>query len=178
MSSEAPPAPATMQGNANATLDRRALAQIQSIGDLSNKVALITGASSGLGRAMSQAFAAAGAFIVNADLTPNPPKTPLLEKEMEGSGRNYELPTVDLVNQQFPSQGGAPRMAFVQCDVTKGESVKNAIAFAVQQYGRLDIMVNNAGITCQDANTPSPRTHETDERLFDVGFNVNVKGVW
>lgn len=178
MASNGTSAPATMQGLSDATLDQRALAQIQSIGDLSNKIALITGASSGLGRAMAQAFAAAGAFIVNADLTPNPPKTPLLEKAMKDSGRNYEMPTVDLVNQEFPSADERPRMAFVQCDVTKGDSVRDAVAFTVQQYGRLDIMVNNAGITCQDANCQPPRTHETPENLFDLGMKVNVKGVW
>lgn len=168
-----------MQGNANSTFDHRALAEIQSIGDLSNKIALITGASSGLGRAMSQAYAAAGAFIVNADLTPNPPKAPLLEETMKESGRNYSTPTVDLVNQQFPSADGKPRMAFVQCDVTSAESVQNAVAFTVQQYGRLDIMVNNAGITCRDDTSGDRRrTHETSEESFDVGIKVNVKGVW
>lgn len=178
MTSNGASVPANMQGLSNATLDHRALAKIQSIGDLSNKIALITGASSGLGRAMSQAFAAAGAFIVNADLTPNPPKAPLLEKMMEASGRNYDLPTVELVNQEFPSADGRPRMAFVQCDVTKGDSVRDAVAFTVQQYGRLDIMVNNAGITCQSPDSARQRTHETSEDLFDIGMKVNVKGVW
>lgn len=178
MSSEAPPAPATMQGTAFASLNSKELSEIQQIGDLSNKIALITGASSGLGRAMSQAFAAAGAFIVNADLTPNPPKAPILEKTMQGSGRDYETPTVDLVNKQYPSSDGRPRMAFVECNVTKAESVEAAVAFAVKTYGRLDIMINNAGITAQDPKTKRSRTHEADEKMFDIGFDVNVKGVW
>lgn len=178
MSTEASPAPATMQGTAFASLNSKELSEIQQIGDLGNKIALITGASSGLGRAMSQAFAAAGAFIVNADLTPNPPKTPLLEKTMQGSGRDYETPTVDLINKQYPSSDGRPRMAFVECNVTKAASVEGAVAFAVKTYGRLDIMINNAGVTAQDPKTERGRTHETDERLFNTGFDVNVKGVW
>lgn len=176
MSSEAPPAPATMQGTAFASLNGRELAAIQQIGDLTNRIALITGASSGLGRAMSQAYAAAGAFIVSADLTPNPPKAAILEKQMQSSGRDYELPTVDLVNKQFPSSDGRPRMAFVECNVTKAESMEAAVAFAVKTYGRLDIMVNNAGVTAQ--GKWQGRTHETDEKTFDFGFDVNVKGVW
>ena len=179
MSSEAPPAPATMQGIGNTTLDHKALASVQSIGDLSNKIALITGASSGLGRAMSQAFAAAGAFIVNADLTPNPPKAPLLEKTMETSGRDYAKTTVDLVNDEFPSNDGHPRMAYVECNVTQAASIEKAVAFTVEKYGRLDIMVNNAGVTCTDPEAIlSQRTHEVSEKTFDFGFSINVKGVW
>lgn len=175
---QAPPAPATMSGNDGATLSGQSLAQIQHIGDLSNKIALITGASSGLGRAMSQAFAAAGAFIVNADLTPNPPKAPLLEKTMAGRGINFDMPTVDLVNSQFPSQDGRPRMAYVQCDVTKTASVEAAVAFAVQTYGRLDIMINNAGVTAQPPGGRNLRTHEMSEKVYDIGMDVNVRGVW
>lgn len=154
------------------------LAEIQSIGDLSNKIALITGASSGLGRAMSQAYAAAGAFIVNADLTPDPPRAALLEKQFEGSGRDYTTPTVELVNNQFPSSSGKPRMAYVKCDVTNAESVEAAVAFAVETYGRLDIMVNNAGVTGQDNAEGGKRTHEESSKRFDFAINVNVKGVW
>jgi len=174
------PAPATMQGTAFASLSSKELAEIQQIGNLSNKIALITGASSGLGRAMSQAYAAAGAFIVSADLTPNPPKAPILEKQMQSSGRDYELPTVDLVNKQYPSSDGRPRMAFVECNVTKAASVEAAVAFAVKTYGRLDIMVNNAGISAQDTQNASsnPRTHEVSEKSYDIGFDVNVRGVW
>lgn len=168
MSSAAAQAPISPQG----------LAEIQSIGDLSNKIALITGASSGLGRAIAQAFAAAGAFIVNADLTPDPPKAPLLEKYFEGTGRDFSSPTVDLVNRQFPSMDEKPRMAYVKCDVTSAQSVEAAVAFAAKTYGRLDIMVNNAGVTAQSPTEEAKRTHETDEKLFDIGMNINVKGVW
>lgn len=127
---------------------------------------------------MSQAFAAAGAFIVNADLTADPPKAPMLEKHYEGSGREFTMPTVELVNQQFPSSDERPRMAYVKCDVTSAQSIEAAVAFAVEKYGRLDIMVNNAGVTGQDPEEGGKRTHEEDERKFDHTMSINTKGVW
>jgi len=115
------------------------------IGTLTDKIALITGASSGLGRAIAQAYAAAGAFIVSADITPNPPDAPLVQELLKET--DLKTPTVDLINASFPSgKDGRPRAAFVKCDVTQSASVEAAVAFAVKQYGRLDIMVNNAGM--------------------------------
>lgn len=134
-----------------------------SISDLSNKIALITGASSGLGAAMAQAFAAAGAYIVNADLTPDPPK-----------GYQPDTPIVDLVNSQYPASSGPPRMAFIQTNVTSAESIKQAVEFTVEKYGRLDVMVNNAGV----GTGANKRVDVMDEAVFDKGMAVNVKGVW
>lgn len=169
-----------MQGGENATLNASSISQIQHIGDLSNKIALVTGASSGLGRAISQAFAAAGAYVVSADLTPNPPKTPILENTMKASGVDLNTPTVDLVNARFPSTTGNPRMMYVQTDVTSSASVEAAVAFAVQKYGRLDIMVNNAGISAEAASVTegTSKTHELSEAAFDKDMAINVKGVW
>lgn len=116
---------------------------IGNIASLQDKVALITGASSGLGRAIAQAYAAAGAYVVSADLTPNPPQAPIiagLHKVLD-----HTTPTVEVVNQKWPAAAGKDRASYVRCDVSDEESVKGAVEFAVQKYGRLDIMVNNAG---------------------------------
>jgi NAD(P)-dependent dehydrogenase (short-subunit alcohol dehydrogenase family) len=114
------------------------------IASLHDKVALITGASSGLGRAIACAYAAAGAYIVSADITPNPPKAPTIA----GIHKDVDMstPTVELVNRTWPAEKGKERASFVKCDVTDEESMKAAVAFAVQRYGRLDVMVNNAGV--------------------------------
>jgi NAD(P)-dependent dehydrogenase (short-subunit alcohol dehydrogenase family) len=116
---------------------------IGNIASLQDKVALITGASSGLGRAIAQAYAAAGAYVVSADLRPNPPQAPTIASIHKGV--DMSTPTVDLVNAKWPAEAGRKRASFIRCDVTDEESVKAAVEFAVKTYGRLDIMVNNAG---------------------------------
>lgn len=179
MANGAPPTMAAMHSNGNATLNSSAIAEVQHIGDLTNKIALITGGSSGFGRAIAQAYAAAGAYIVSADLNPNPPKSPILENTLKGSGLDLATPTVDLVNTRFPSKTQVPRMMFVQTDVTNSASMEAAVAFTVQNYGRIDIMVNNAGITERaTTNSPPGRTHEQSEHTWDKVMAVNAKGVW
>ena len=115
---------------------------IGNIASLQDKVALITGASSGLGRAIALAYAAAGAYVVSGDLTANPAKAPTvagIHKDVD-----HTTGTVELINSKWPAQQ-KERASYVKCDVTDEESVKGAVEFAVKTYGRLDIMVNNAG---------------------------------
>ena len=133
--------------NAGKVLSSGAVAGAVNIGVLTNKIALITGASSGLGRGIAQAYAGAGAYIVNADITPKPPVTPHYAETMKARGDNLDIltPTVDLVNKNFPSENDKPRAVYVECNVLHPESIEAAVKAAVDQYGRLDIMVNCAG---------------------------------
>jgi NAD(P)-dependent dehydrogenase (short-subunit alcohol dehydrogenase family) len=85
---------------------------------LKDKVVLITGAASGIGAAAARAFAAEGAVVVLSDI--NVAAGEALAGELNGS--------------------------FVQADVTSEEQVQAAVEFAVQRHGRLDCMVNNAGL--------------------------------
>ena len=87
---------------------------------LSGKVALITGASSGLGRVGAERFAAEGAMVVIADITGG-----------------------DDVVEAISASGGDA--AFVACDVTNPDSVENAVNFAVETFGGLHVLYNNAG---------------------------------
>lgn len=151
------------------------------IGNLSRKVALVTGGSSGLGRAICLAYSAAGAFVVSADLQPNPPKTVLLQQTLKGA--DLSTATVDLINTtRSPEQSdGLPLALFVTCDVRSPDSFEEAIAATVQQYGRLDILVNCAGIAAETSNPAAgldKRIHEIPVEVFDFDMAVNARGVW
>ncbi len=114
------------------------------------RVAVITGAASGIGRAAALAFASAGARVVVADVN-----------EAEGLG------TVAAIKDR----GGEG--VFVRADVSREEDAERMVRAALNNYGRLDIMFNNAGI-------PMPPTpaEATPAELFDRIFAVNVRGVF
>ncbi|OMP82220.1 2-(R)-hydroxypropyl-CoM dehydrogenase [Diplodia seriata] len=133
---------------------------------LQDKVAVITGASSGLGRAIALAYASHGAkLIVCADLRP----APSLGAEDE---EDAIVPTHELINKKF----GNGKAIFAKCDVGLPTDVKQAIDLAVSEGdGRMDIIVNNAGLGIKDR---SIRVHEEDDDEFDKMMRVNLRGVY
>jgi len=118
---------------------------------LNGKVAIITGAGSGIGRAAALRFAAEGARVVVAELVPD------LGKETER-----------LVGEE----GGECR--FVQCDVTDEDSVAAMVGTARQTYGRLDVVYNNAGGS-RDADGP---VHEVDVAEWWRTVQVDLFGTF
>lgn len=115
-----------------------------------NKVALITGAASGIGRATALAFAKAGAKTMVVDWNK--------EKGEE---------TVDLIREH---KGEAK---FIYADISKTNDVKSMIAETIKYYGQLDYACNNAGVA--GAMAPLP---EYSEEKWDEVININLKGVW
>ncbi len=117
---------------------------------LQGKVALITGAGNGIGRQTALLFASEGAAVVVADYK-------------EEAARE----TVDLITQA----GG--RAAAVAADVSKAEEVQFMVEFAVKTFGKLSILINNAGV-----GTTLASISKITEEDWDWTVNVNMKGVW
>jgi NAD(P)-dependent dehydrogenase (short-subunit alcohol dehydrogenase family) len=115
--------------------------------DFDGKVALVTGASGGIGRAAALGFAKSGASVVVSDVN-------------EAGGEE----TVDLIN----AAGGTA--LFQHCNVADGGEVKALIARAVAEYGRLDFAHNNAGINSMGAN-------EYDDDVWARAMGINLTGV-
>lgn len=91
-----------------------------------NKVVIITGATSGIGEGTAKAFAKEGASVVLV-------------------GRNKEKGSK--IEQEIISAGGDAK--FIQCDVSKAEEVQKMVEKAVERYGKIDILFNNAGVMLQ-----------------------------
>ena len=118
------------------------------MGRLDGKVALITGGSAGLGRVTAQLFAKEGAKVVITDVS-------------DGSEAVAEI----------EAAGG--EVLFVKADVSKSGDVQNMIQAAVDRFGRLDILYNNAAIWFEQ-----PLLADISEEDFDRMYQVNVKGVF
>src|SRR6059058_5856844 len=118
--------------------------------DFTDKVALITGAGNGIGRATALAFAKGGAKVV------------VVDRDTAGGEA-----TAGIIRQQ----GGDAR--FVTADVTKSADVQAYVKAALDAYGKIDCFFNNAGI-----EGTVKHTAEYDEAMFDQVIGVNVKGVF
>lgn len=116
---------------------------------LENKVAIITGAGRGIGRATALRFAEEGAVVVVADI---------------------EQETVQAVVDEVTAASG--KALAVRLDVTDRESVDKMVNVVMAEYGRIDVLVNNAGIT----NDAQLRKMTTE--AFDRVVDVNLKGVF
>ena len=116
---------------------------------LNDKVALITGAASGIGRASALKFAREGASVIAVDIA---------ERENAETVRKVQ------------ADGGIATA--VSADIARAEDVRRMIQAAIRTYGRLDILFNNAGISV------SGTVLDMDESTYDKLFAVNVTGVF
>ncbi|GGT92212.1 MULTISPECIES: glucose 1-dehydrogenase [Streptomyces] len=117
---------------------------------LTEKVALITGASSGIGAAAARVFAREGARVVLTARREDKLKALVADLREQGAEAEY-----------------------VVADMTRRADTAAAVAHAVESYGRLDLAFNNAGW-----GTGREPLHEMDDELYDRIMDVNVRGVW
>ncbi|XP_022771039.1 secoisolariciresinol dehydrogenase isoform X2 [Durio zibethinus] len=142
-------------GLRNVFISRASLAQsflnrelsTQTGSKLEGKVALITGAASGIGKATAAKFISNGAKVVIADI-------------------QHQL------GQEIVKELG-PNATFIPCDVTKESDISDAVDFTLSKHKQLDVMYNNAGVPC---HTP-PSIVDLDLAAFDRVIAINVRGV-
>jgi len=117
---------------------------------LKGQVALVTGASRGIGQAIAQVFAREGASVVVC-------------------GRRQE--TLDAVARQIAAQGGTAMP--VACHVGRLDEIRRLVQTATQRFGRIDVLVNNAG-----TNISQEPALEIDDAKFDKMVEVNLKSAF
>ena len=125
--------------------------------NLEGKTAIVTGASRGLGKAMALELARAGAQVAIAARTVD-------SKDSRLPGSIHE--TVE----QIAGQGG--EALAIRCDVTNDQDVENLVAEVHERFGRVDILINNAGVT-----TPEPIAKLTAKK-WDLVMSVNLRGTF
>lgn len=123
--------------------------------NLEGKTAVVTGGASGIGKAVAQAFLDNGANVVVCDMNPNEPKFEHGEKSGE--------------------------VLYVVTNVTSRESVEHMVEAAKEKFGKVDILINNAGINIPcllvDPKNPGGK-YELNDTVYDKVTGVNLKGVY
>ncbi len=116
---------------------------------LKDKVAIITGATSGIGKATALLFAEEGAALVI-------------------TGRRFDLGKI--IEAECNSKG--VRCVFVEADQTRAEDARRVVEIALKEFGRIDILFNNAGMVT------SGTADSTSEEVWNDTLNINVTAVW
>ena len=122
---------------------------------LKGKTAVVTGAASGIGKAVAQAFLDNGANVVVCDVNPNEPT--------------------------FNTREDSGEMLYIVTDVTNPAAVDAMVQAAVKRFGKIDVLVNNAGINmpCLLIDPKDPHgKFELNEKIYDRVTGINIKGVY
>jgi gluconate 5-dehydrogenase len=119
--------------------------------DISNKTIIVTGASSGLGASFSEILAERGANVV---ITAR------------------RLDRLNKLEQKLTNKGLS--VLSIPCDVTKSTDVAKMIAKTEHEFGSLDVMINNAGLSADESSVPENMTDD----MFSETIDVNLKGLW
>lgn len=138
---------------------------------LDGKVAIITGAAAGIGRATAIRLAAAGAQVVTWDRDDREAEALLAAIDQAAAA----------ATEQAESDRAGQKAVFARVDVTDEKTIRNAVAETVDNHGGIDILINNAGIT-RDAQLVKHRdgeiVGEMSDEAWDAVIDVNLKGVF
>jgi SDR family mycofactocin-dependent oxidoreductase len=133
-----------------------------SMGRMEGKVAFVTGAARGQGRSHAVRLAQEGADIIAVDIC----------RKFEASPAAGATPEdLDITAGMVKDAGG--RIVTAEVDVRDDDALRAAVDGGVEQLGRLDVIVANAGI-----GTTAGKLHKTDEALWQEMIDVNLSGVW
>ncbi len=119
--------------------------------DLQGKTAVITGAASGIGKAIAQRYVEHGANLLIGDI----------------ADERGEITVQEL----------GPKAAFIHCDIGSTEQIQAMVRMAIERYGRIDIMVNNAACNPIKPEERLP-SHEFSEKVFRKTIDVDVNGTF
>lgn len=123
--------------------------------ELEGKTVVVTGGASGIGKAVSEEFLQNGANVVVCDMNPEPP--------------------------HFNTNDNSSKVIYIVTDVTKKESVDDMVLEIIKTFGKIDVLVNNAGINIPRLLVDTKKSnsiYELDEDVWDKVMNVNLKGVF
>lgn len=134
--------------------------------DFRGRAVLITGGALGIGKGVAEAFAAVGASVAVADIDPASAAATVTELQNGALGLAAGNP---------PGGGGRPRAIATIGDVSRSADAERMVAETVRAFGRLDVLVNNAGIFPLDWYG---NVEEIDEGMWDTILDVNLKGIF
>lgn len=130
---------------------------------LKNKIVLITGAGRGIGRACATRFASEGAMLILLDVCSD------IEGVPYSLASRSQLDHTERLCREF----GASTLT-VQADVRSGAAIERAVLSALDRFGRIDILINNAGVVCPSGKS----VHELTEAEWQIMIDIDLSGAW